>query len=50
MFDQLHKKRVCTPLIRDSQTGTQVESNIVRCPDAAIAERMIAAIDEVRTL
>eukprot|EP00899_Mesostigma_viride_P003593 jgi/Mesvir1/13234/Mv02382-RA.1 len=29
-------------------TMDDVESNIVRCPDAAAAERMIAAIDEVR--
>jgi hypothetical protein len=33
----------------DAFTMEQVESNIVRCPDAAVAERMIAAIDEVRT-
>ncbi len=33
----------------DTFTMEQVESNIVRCPDAAIAEKMIAAIDEVRT-
>jgi chorismate synthase len=32
----------------DTFTMEQVESNIVRCPDAAVAERMIAAIDEVR--
>eukprot|EP00898_Chlorokybus_atmophyticus_P009119 jgi/Chlat1/9208/Chrsp97S08473 len=30
-------------------TLEQVESNIVRCPDQEVAERMIAAIDEVRT-
>jgi len=29
-------------------TLEQVESNIVRCPDAAAAERMIALIDQVR--
>ena len=29
-------------------TAAAVEANIVRCPDAAVAERMIALIDEVR--
>jgi chorismate synthase len=29
-------------------TRAAVESNIVRCPDAAVAEQMIALIDEVR--
>eukprot|EP00741_Cyanophora_paradoxa_P012475 tig00020610_g12054.t1 len=29
-------------------TLEQVESNIVRCPDAAAAERMLAVIDEIR--
>ncbi|ANV87914.1 chorismate synthase [Picosynechococcus sp. PCC 7117] len=29
-------------------TLAQVESNIVRCPDAAAAEKMIALIDEIR--
>src|SRR6185503_10479450 len=29
-------------------TGAQVESNIVRCPDAGTAEAMIARIDEAR--
>jgi chorismate synthase len=33
----------------DAFTLDDVEANIVRCPDAAVAERMIAAIDEVRT-
>ena len=32
----------------DTFTLEQVEDNIVRCPDAQVAERMIAAIDEVR--
>ncbi|CAI5973512.1 unnamed protein product [Closterium sp. NIES-65] len=32
----------------DTVTLDQVEANIVRCPDAAIAERMIDAIDAVR--
>ena len=32
----------------DTFTMEQVEDNIVRCPDAKVAERMIAAIDEVR--
>src|SRR4051812_8996945 len=32
----------------DSVTREQVESNIVRCPDAQTAELMIAAIDEAR--
>jgi hypothetical protein len=32
----------------DTFTMEQVEDNIVRCPDAQVAERMIAAIDEVR--
>lgn len=32
----------------DSFTMDDVESNIVRCPDEEIAEKMIAAIDEVR--
>lgn len=32
----------------ESVTLEQVEANIVRCPDAAIAERMIATIEEVR--
>ena len=32
----------------DTFTLEDVEANIVRCPDAAAAERMIAAIDEVR--
>ena len=32
----------------DTFTLEQCEANIVRCPDAAVAERMIAAIDEVR--
>jgi chorismate synthase len=31
-----------------SVTAAQVESNIVRCPDAEAAERMIARIDEAR--
>jgi len=33
----------------DTFTMEDVEANIVRCPDGAIAERMIAAVDEVRT-
>lgn len=32
----------------ETVTLEQVESNIVRCPDAAMAERMIRRIDEVR--
>jgi chorismate synthase len=32
----------------DTVTREQVESTIVRCPDEATAERMIAAIDEAR--
>jgi chorismate synthase len=31
-----------------SVTMAQVDANIVRCPDAAVAERMIALIDEAR--
>ena len=34
---------------RESLTFDQVESNIVRCPDAATAERMIARIEETRS-
>ena len=34
----------------DTFTMEDVEANIVRCPDAADAERMIAAIDEARGL
>ena len=34
---------------RESVTFDQVESNIVRCPDAATAERMIARIEETRS-
>lgn len=32
----------------DRFTMDDVESNIVRCPDQAAAEKMIAAIDEAR--
>ena len=32
----------------ESVTAAQVESNIVRCPDAAMAERMIERIEQVR--
>ncbi len=31
----------------DTFTMNDVEANIVRCPDAEAAERMIAAVDEV---
>lgn len=34
--------------IPEAVTLDQVEANIVRCPDSAAAERMIALIDEVR--
>jgi chorismate synthase len=33
---------------RDSVSREAVDSNIVRCPDAAAAERMVGAIDEAR--
>jgi len=33
----------------ESVTLEQVESNIVRCPDAAVAERMIALIERMRS-
>ena len=32
----------------DTFTMDDVEANIVRCPDAAVADKMIAAIDEAR--
>lgn len=32
----------------DTVTREQVDANIVRCPDAAVAEQMIAAIDNAR--
>ena len=32
----------------DAITEEQVEANIVRCPDPAVAEKMIERIDEIR--
>jgi chorismate synthase len=59
LLHQLHGVRIVgyvkqigriTVDIEDPSTITleQVESNIVRCPDAQVAERMIELIDEVR--
>ena len=32
----------------ETVTFEQIEGNIVRCPDAAVAEEMIARVDEIR--
>ncbi|AFZ47618.1 chorismate synthase [Cyanobacterium stanieri PCC 7202] len=37
-----------TNINQDTVTLEQVESNIVRCPDSAIAEKMIDLIDQIR--
>ncbi|KAA8496431.1 Chorismate synthase [Porphyridium purpureum] len=37
-----------SPVDHDKVTQSDVESNIVRAPDAASAERMIAKVDEIR--
>ena len=42
------KDVAATAVDPESVTAADVESNMVRCPDAAAAERMIALIDEVR--
>jgi chorismate synthase len=44
--EQVHTLRAAVD--PDAVTLEQVESNIVRCPDAALAEQMIAWIDEAR--
>lgn len=43
---QIHK--LYADVDTNTVTAQQVESNIVRCPDAACAEEMIARIDEAR--
>lgn len=42
-------KDIAASIDRDQVTFAQVESNIVRCPDAAVAEKMIALIDQMRS-
>jgi chorismate synthase len=44
--EQVHTLRAAVD--PDAVTLEQVESNIVRCPDAALAEQMIARIDQAR--
>lgn len=41
-------KDIAAAIDREHVTFAQVESNIVRCPDAAVAERMIALIETMR--
>lgn len=41
-------KDIAAAIDRERVTLAQVESNIVRCPDAAVAERMIALIETMR--
>ncbi len=40
---------IATTIDPDTFTSAATESNIVRCPDAAVAERMIARIEQRRT-
>ena len=37
-----------TDVDHDKVTEEMVEANIIRCPDALVAERMIARVDEIR--
>ncbi len=37
-----------TEIVADSVTSTQIEANIVRCPDVEAAQKMIALIETVR--
>jgi len=47
---QVHKEVLPDGVVdHDTLTLAQIESNIVRCPDPVYAEKMIAAIDDVRT-
>nr|ABR16336.1 unknown [Picea sitchensis] len=47
---QVHKEVLPDGIVNhDTLTQAEVESNIVRCPDPVYAEKMIAAIDDVRT-
>ena len=47
---QVHKEVLPDGIVdHDTLTQAEVESNIVRCPDLVYAEKMIAAIDDVRT-
>ncbi len=41
-------KDIATAIDRDKVTFAQIESNIARCPDSAVAERMIALIEKMR--
>jgi hypothetical protein len=46
---QVHKEVLPDGIVdHDTLTQAEVESNIVRCPDPVYAEKMIAAIDDVR--
>lgn len=40
---------ITTPVDPETVRAADIEANIVRCPDAAAAERMIALIDEMRS-
>ena len=46
--EQVHGLSAAAAIDPDAVTREQVEANIARCPDAASAERMIAAIDAAR--
>lgn len=41
-------KDIAAKIDHDQVTFAQVESNIVRCPDSAVAEKMIALIEQMR--
>ena len=41
-------KDIAAKVEREKVRAEQIESNIVRCPDAAIAEKMIALIEQMR--
>ena len=44
--EQIHDLRA--EVDRDTVTEADIEANMVRCPDAAMAEKMLARIDETR--
>jgi chorismate synthase len=42
-------KHISAPIDVNTVTSSQIESNIVRCPEAAVAEEMIALIESARS-